>query len=147
MRRLPRAVIAVNFAAAATLGAISTAYIAAEGPLPSIGDRSSLAVRTWPDGHPSGPHSTQILQSGALVALDDRHATVVSYDGYRQTYAIGTQTVLADESGATPRVEGSVFEGDWVIIQAIRLTGDDMALSLTRESGPGPLPIPPPSNS
>lgn len=122
---------------------VAALHAATGGGHHPFADGSGTTVQRHPGIDVGTRHTTQILQSGALVALNDRSATVVSFDGYSQTYAVNPQTVLSDESGAAPRTNGAVLAGDWVLVHAARVAGEPAALLVTRESGPGQLLVAP----
>jgi hypothetical protein len=151
----PRLIV-VGVAAVTVLGG---AAAVCAGNFYQAGDRSSVVVIAPPDSardgarfnggefaegsHNRGP-ITQMAQSGVISALSDHSATVVSYDGFAQTYALTVRTTITEQPERADRASAnSLRVGDWVLIEALRTAAVPMATSVTKGSAPLDLLIAP----
>ena len=96
------------------------------------------------EGSPNRGRITQMAQSGLISALSDRSATVVSYDGFAQTYALSAHTTITEQPQRSDRASAnSLRVGDWVLIEALRTATGPVATSVRKGATPMDLLIAP----
>jgi hypothetical protein len=143
-------------------GAVAV-YVGTGGSFYQAADRSSVVVITPPgsascgarfngggfaEGSPNRGRISQMAQSGVVSALSDHSATVLSYDGFAQTYALTVHTTITEQPQRADRASANALRvGDWVLIEALRTATGPMATSVTKGSTPLDLLIAPSGSS
>jgi hypothetical protein len=161
-RHFPRLIV-VGFAAVTVLGGAAAVYAGTGGSFYPATDRSSVEVITPPasasgsaqftdgglaEGSPNRGRISQMAQSGVISALSDHSATVLSYDGFAQTYALTVHTTITEQPQRADRASANALHvGDWVLIEALRTATGPMATSVTKGSMPLDILIAPSGSS
>lgn len=146
-----RRLIAVVAAAVTVLSGAAAVYVGTDvsffqsadqsciivGPFGSASAGARLHGSEFADESGSRVYVSQIAQSGVIADLSDHSATVVSYDGFTQTYALKASMTITDlpQRGERALAE-SLRVGDWVLIEALRTATEPIAVSVTRGSAP-----------
>lgn len=146
-----RRLIAVAAAAVTVLSGAAAVYVGTDVSFFRAADQSCIVVGSsgsasawapldgseFADGSRSGVFVTQIAQSGVIAALSDHSATVGSYDGFAQTYALTASMRITDLPQRGERALAEPLRvGDWVLIEALRTASEPIAVSVTRGSAP-----------